>query len=109
MHYDTVALLDRYARREGLPMVGASIGLMDDRSTWSIQFSDDATQSDRDKEAATIQSFDEAAEMALAHEDTIDAQLDEPVVSALIEVLASETSYTADELRGLMKDQLADT
>ena len=108
MTHSTAALLDVYARRMGLPIVGVRLGLKDDRSTWSIQFSDDATQSDRDQEAETIASFDEEAETVLAHESDVDVQLDEPVVSAFIEVLASETAYTAEQLRALMKTQLID-
>ena len=98
MAHSTVSLLDVYARRMELPIVGVSIGRKDDRSTWRIQFSDDATQSDRDQEAQTV----------LAHESDVDTQLDEPVVSALIEVLASETSYTAAQLRALMKTEMID-
>ena len=88
MHHSTAELLDGYARRMELPIVGVRLGLKDDRSTWSIQFSDDATQNDRDKEAETIANFDEEAE------------------SALIEILASETSYTAAQLRELMKTEM---
>ena len=98
MTHSTAALLDVYARRMGLPIVGVRLGLKDDRSTWSIQFSDDATQSDRDQEAETV----------LARESDVDVQLDEPVVSAFIEVLASETSYTAEQLRELMKTEMID-
>ena len=108
MNHSTAALLDVYARRMELPIVGVSIGRKDDRSTWRIQFSDDATQIDRDKEAETIANFDEEAETVLAHESDVDVQLDEPVVSALIEVLASETSYTAAQLRELMKTEMID-
>ena len=108
MHHPTAELLDLYARRQGLPIIGVRLGLEDDRSTWSIQFSDDATQSDRDREAETIASFDEEAETVLAHESDVETQLAEPVVSALLEVLASETSYTAEQLNQLMKDQLLD-
>ena len=106
MAHSTVSLLDVYARRMELPIVGASIGRKDDRSTWSIQFSDDATQSDRDQEAETIASFDEEAETVLAHESDVDTQLDEPVVSAMIKVLASETSYTAEQLRDMVKTEM---
>ena len=106
MAHSTVSLLDVYARRMELPIVGAIIGRKDDRSTWSIQFSDDATQSDRDQEAETIASFDEEAETVLAHESDVDTQLDEPVVSALIKVLASETSYTAEQLRDMVKAEM---
>ena len=106
MHHSTAELLDGYARRMELPIVGVRLGLKDDRSTWSLQFSDDTTQSDRDKEAEAIASFDEEAETVLAHESDVDTQLDEPVVSALIEVLASETSYTAAQLRELIKTEM---
>ena len=106
MNHSTAELLDVYARRMELPIVGVSIGRKDDRSTWSIQFSDDATQSDRDKEADTIQDFDEDAETVLAHESDVDTQLAQPVVSALLDVLASETSYTSEQLNELMKTQL---
>ncbi len=109
MHHPISELFDSHARRQGLPIIGVRLGLEDDRSTWSIQFSDDATQSDRDREAETIASFDEEAETVLAHESDANTQLAQPVVSALLEVLASETSYTADELNQLMKDQLLGT
>ena len=106
MNHSTAELLDVYARRMELPIVGVSIGRKDERSTWSIQFSDDATQSDRDKEADTIQDFDEDAATVLAHESDVDTQLAQPVVSALLDVLASETSYTSEQLNELMKTQL---
>jgi len=108
MAHSTVSLLDVYARRMELPIVGASIGRKDDRSTWRLRFSEAATQSDRDKEAETIENFDEEAETVLAHESDVDTQLDEPVVSALIEMLASETSYTSAQLRALMKTEMID-
>ena len=106
VHHPISELFDTYAHRQGLPIIGVRIGSEDDRSTWSLQFSDDATQSDRDKEAATIQNFDEEAETVIAHGITADSQLDDPVISALITVLSSTTNHTADELRELVKIQL---
>ena len=106
MNHSTAALLDVYARRMGLPIVGVRLGLKDDRSTWRLQFSDEATQSDRDKEADTIQDFDEDAETILVTQAAADTQVDDPVIAALITVLSSATPHTAEELRALVKTQL---
>lgn len=108
MQHEISALLDIYARRMELPVVGVSIGRKDDRSTWRLQFSDAATQNDRDKEAGTIQDFDEGAETILATQAVADAQVNDPVIAALITVLSSATTHTAEELRALVKTQLLD-
>jgi hypothetical protein len=107
MAHSTVSLLDAYARRMGLPIVGVRLGRKDDRSTWSIQFSDEATQSDRAKEAETIAAFDLEAEEAHAHGLVADARVADPAIAALITVMANRLGDdTSDDLRSRVRDHL---
>ena len=49
------------ALRAVAPIIGISIGRMDDRRTWRIDFAPEATQSQRDAAASVIAAFDVAA------------------------------------------------
>lgn len=45
----------------GRTILGVSIGLWDDRSTWRIDFAPDATEKERQAAQAVLDSFDPAA------------------------------------------------
>lgn len=108
MEHETAELLGAYARRMGLPIVGVVIGRSDDRSMWRLDFAADATQADRDKAADIIRDLDIDAETLIANDAFVDRKLDNPVIAALITVMAAQTTHTAAELRALVKTQLTD-
>lgn len=101
---DLAGLLDAFAKREGVPIVGVRIGDADDRSTWAFVFDESATVGDRNRERQLIQAFDLAQERELRIENMTFSVEMESLIRALAPLF--DPPFTKDELRDLIKKEL---
>src|SRR4051812_46812088 len=74
---DIAALLDQTLRAAGVPIIGVSIGVINDRSTWQVQYTDAATDPQKAQGESIRATFDSTAPAVTA------AQLDRDAASAI--------------------------
>jgi len=99
----TAARLDQALRAAGLPVMGVAIGRKDDKTTWRIDFTADATDAQRAAAAKLMSSFDvtaanaepDSARDVLGEIDALKTQL-----AGLQNVLVKKSVIRADEIAG---------
>jgi hypothetical protein len=82
---DLAALLDQTLRAAGIPIVGVSIGVVNDRATWQVQYDAAATDAQKTQGESIRATFDATAPAVTS------AQLDRDATNA-----AAETKIKAD-------------
>jgi hypothetical protein len=80
---DIASLLDQTLRAAGVPIVGVSIGVVNDRATWVVQYADTATAAQQTQGESIRATFDATAPAVTS------AQLDRDADSALASAKAT--------------------
>lgn len=89
---DTAALLDLTLRAAGIPIIGVSIGIVNDRATWLVQYADTATDPQKAQGESIRATFDVNAPAVTA------AQLDRDADTALASAKATCALMVDSEL-----------
>lgn len=67
------AQLDRALRAAGLPIVGVSLGRLDDKTTWRVDFTDPPTEDQQTQRDAILGAFVEAPDIPPISQDDLNA------------------------------------
>lgn len=98
--------LDAQLRAAGVPILGVSLGRRDDRSSWEIQFTPEATKADGLTGQTLLTNFDIAAEEVLEAERGIERQLSQPLVTAMLSAFSPMLGKTVKECEDALRAEM---
>ena len=94
--------LDAACKRQGLPIVGVSIGRVGDRQTWRINYLPEATEAEQAEGQRLIDAYDPTNDLEFAQEQRRAAArdaVDRQDMRALLRLLAQRLGVSVSDLR----------